>query len=602
MRWFLLLCGLTVASTASAAPFDLRAQRAAWPGASRVILERDLVISALEDGGLRVAQRTRTAVLRERDRDDLNLFTTDERPGCRIPGGIRIEVIGPDDASTVRTKEDLIALPDALGTRWSGPRPGLRPGAVIEEAFHVDYPSRCLDGLAGVDWLLGSDEAPTLKETVTVQCSTCAVATLGGVALTGTPRTLVREHVPPFRSEPHADGRTRPRLLVSTSDAPLALAERIASRLPSERTRWASVAGAWTREAQKEFKHVRDPIDRVRLLLDRARVVTRGAPARRGLRWGEPVGPDVRVLEHTEWLALATALLERHGGVPLVLRGDRHPIPEGVGLTFGWDRLGVLLPGRGVLTTQSWMPFAPGAETGVGVGGRAAALLEDDGPRLHRFPIEAASNTRSWHVTVEASGVEGLLLTVRYHLGGSWGAEQAARWSRRERRLTRKDNPAEAARSWARSYFDDRRLAATTLSAADDGLHVETAWSIPDGQRRHTDGMSIAVPTPGLSPFIRIVDDHRVQPIRLGSRDHRGSVRIRPPKGYAIAGVPAGEAVGDGPVRLRAEWAMDGADAVLTWSLAVDDASLPAERAAEVAAVGAALVRLTNHSLVLEAR
>lgn len=590
-------------SDAAEPPFDLRALRAEWPGYARVILEKELRVTALEDdAGLRIAFRTATAVLTEADRDDLNLFVEEERPGCRVPAGIRIEVTGPDGSRQIATQDDIVRLAMDEGATWKGPRPGVRAGALIYEVFHVDYSARCFEELIGVERDLGDDEAPILSETLIVDCPDCAAVVSGGLELTVEDgrRVLRRERVLPPPPEPHVPDNVAPRFYVSTSEDPLALGRRVSDRLKVETRRWTGGAGDWAREARKAHPYVKDKALQLVRYLEDVSVWTPGAVWKRGLTWGDPTGPDTRYLEPTEWLALACALLARHGGVPVLLADLHGPRPEGVASVFDWDEYGVLLSGRGVLTSRDWEAFTPGLETSQGLAGRVAMVLEEDGPRLHMFPADPANSARTWETTVEASGTSSLLVSVRHKLGGSWGAEQSLRWLQAAHWAKKnKTSPGEAERDFSSRFFDKRRLTATTITEEDGGLAVQTAWTIQGGQRRHEGGMSVPVPVPGLDPWIRIVDEERTQPIQIDARRRSGSVRVLPIDGYTLAGVPGAEEVGAGPIRLRAAWTRDASDALLTWSLEIDDDVLPADTAGDVAAVGAAVRRLTSLSLVL---
>jgi len=227
-------------------------------------------------------------------------------------------------------------------------------------------------------------------------------------------------------------------------------------------------------------------------------------------------------------------------------------------------------------------------------------VLLDDEPRMTLFPIDPSAPEASWQATVEASGVSSLLVQVKHRLAGSRGAEQSLRWLQREHRAKkRKTSADEAAREFAARFFDQRRLTATTITVDDLSLGIQTAWTLKEAQRRHDGGMSLPVPVPGLEAWIRVVDGARTRPLRLKARTRSGSVRVKPIQGYALAGLPADEEVGDGPIRLRAAWSTDSGDALLTWSLVIDDDVLPPETAGDVAAVGAALRRLSSLSLVL---
>ncbi len=604
--WIALLALLTVSGTAVAGepPFDLRALRGQWPGYGRVVLEQELRITALEGGaGLRLAVQTRTAVLTEADRDDLNLFSQDERPGCRVPGGIRIEVFTPDGASQLVTQEDMVRVATGGGVEVKGPRPGVQAGALIQESYHVDHAAQCFDGMVSVEGFLGAPDAPVLREALIVACPACAVALTQGLAVTATGdrRELRRERVLPPPPEPHAPDDLRPAFYVSTSSDPLALGRALATGLTAQTRRWSGKSGAWAKEARSRYPYLKDRGIQLAWYLEDVMMWQPGAVWERGLRWGDPVTPDERWLEPTEWLALAMALLGKEGGVPLLLADQHGARPPGVGSVFDWDQYGVLLPGRGVLTSTNWEPFASGLQTSLRLGDRVAMLLEEGGPRLHRFPVDPSADVRSWHTTVEASGTSSLLVSVDAELAGSWGAEQCLRWRQTEHRVKKaRGKLDEEARDFGSRLFDQRRLTATTITVDDQTLGVSTAWTIQGGQRRYEGGMSLPVPVPGLDPFIRIVDGERVSPIRLGAAQLSGSVRVKPIPGTKVAGLPAGEQVGAGPIRLRAAWTSDAGDSLLTWSLHIDDDVLPADRADEVAAVGAAMRRLTALSLVLE--
>ena len=604
MRAVLVLLLALVPSVAVAqAPFDLRALRAEWPGMGRVVLEQEFRVTPLDDGvGLRVAVRSSTAVLSDDDREDLNLFEEPERPGCRTPGGLRIEVVAPDGSVQVRDQSDFVRIARGAGGTWTSPRPGVMPGAVIHESFHVDYSARCFGGLAVVSRTLGHPKGPVLAEAVIVDCPGCAVAFRGGEGFTAEEgrRVLRRARVLPWATEPHRPPGPSPRFFVSNAADPLALGVRLAEQLAVQRPRWRSVLGSWRKEGRSSGAAKGDPTGQLVAALS-AGVHHPGPVWKRAFAWGDPVAPRVRPLEPTEWLVLATELLARAGAVPLLLGDTEGPVPEGVASIFSWDDYGVLLPDRGVLTTSAWIPFAPGTQTAQPLARREAILLEPGGPRLHSFPEDPAVSVKSWDVTLEPSGSSSLLVLVDYVDAGSWGALRGEHWLRMEQSArAARGSVDEAARSWAAAFFDGRRLAGTRVAAEDGGLRIETAWTVQGGQRLHDGGMSVAVPALGLDPWIRVLDADRLLPMQLGASRRRGTVRVKPVPGYRIAGVPGPTSIGDDAIRLRAAWTRDGADALLTWSLDIDRDVLPADQAGEVAAVGAALRRLAALSLVLD--
>lgn len=592
------------AASAANQSVDVPALREAWPGVSRVVLERELRITPMEyEAGLRIAVRTSTAILTEADRDDLNLFTEEVRPGCREPAGIRIEVTPPTGPMVLTTEKDLVQIRDRRGGLMiTGPRRGLRAGAVIHESFHVDYSAQCFDEMVSVQRSLGDAEAPVLSETVILDCDDCAAAITGGLTLQedGERRVLRRTDILPPAPEPHAPMGTRPELIVSTAFSAEELGARVAAALPEQVRRWKPLTAAWIKHARAEEPAFRDKVVQLARMLADVRNFDATAVWKQGLDWGDPAEPNTRTLEPTEWLALATALLERSGGIPVLLGAAQGRRPEGVGSVFDWNEYGVLLPGRGVVTTMKWIPFAPATETAAALARRPVFLLEKRGPRLSVFPADPATRVRSWDTTVEASGSSSLLVSVDAQLGGSRGADLAQRWIAREHAVTKaKGKVEEAARSFTSSEFDKRRLATTTLTATDEGLRIQTAWTIAGGQRRHEGGMTIPVPVPGLEPWIRVLDGQRSLPMLLRARRTRGTVRVVPMDGYRIAGVPPGESVGEGPIRLRTTWTMEGSEALLSWSLEIDADVLPPEHAGDVAAVGAAMQRLDAVTLVL---
>ncbi|MCO4773191.1 MAG: hypothetical protein KDA24_24370 [Deltaproteobacteria bacterium] len=603
MRWLLLL-PLLLASLAHGAPFDLRALRAEHPGAGSVILEQTFTITQPDENTFRLAMHSRRAVLDDLGSEALSLFSQSSRPGCREPKGVRIEVTTGNDETLLTTSDDLVSLSGNDTLLLKGPRRGVATGALIEEAFHIDYPLACTGGLWTLQRRLGAT-VPVKRETVVVDCEDCAIATWGELppfTESGDQRILSREDVLPVASEPLRAENPRPWLYVSTSDDRFAWATVLSDGLAEHQTRWSGEAGAWAKWARNEAEGTRDKTVALAEGLARVPVGAHDEAWKFGTRWGEPTAPESRRLLPLEWLAMASQVLASKGGVPVLLNDNRRPVPDGVPGIVDWDEFGVWLPDKGLVTTADWYPTHEG--TSYKLADHSLLLLGDQ-PSIHTFSMTPEHRALRHDVTVTSSGIASLLLTVERRDASSWGEEQAQRWERRELSLKKaKKSVDEEARTFAgATFFDDRRLASTTIERLDSfGVRVNTLWTEKDVVRTGDGWRLIPIVAVGMPTWLRGVSDPRTSDIRLGVRRQGGSVTIVSPDGYAAAALPQDAQSDVGPVSWSAKWSRSGDSVVLHWELLVKESVVPASSAGALAAIAADIERTRRTRLVFEPR
>ena len=600
-----LLLGLLAPPAFAAEPgFDLRAMRREHPGVASVILERKRVVSRPEPGVLRLALSVTRAVLDDGDRDDLTLFTEVERPGCRTPAGVRLEVTDPDGVTHVTHQDDLIRSPRGTHAQWMGPRKGLRAGALVRDVWHVDYALACFDGLAAVELALADAEEPVLLDRVESRCADCFDAARGeGVAFTDAGGHRVVE----LRDLAPVDGarvpkEARPAVWISTQDDPAALGRIVAKRLETARQGTANRLRAWLRSFAEDYAGTRDPLTRIVLGLSNVPVWGQDSVWTQGLGHKGLGDPGEERLLPMDWLALAMGLLEPHGGVPVLLAPEPG-VPDGVALVFSWDEYGVLVPDVGLVTTDGFVPLVAGSASHL-LG--AELLVLEPAPTLRSFSGGAGLNRVRWDADVSPSGIASLLVDVDYTATSSWAAESNTSWevsSARARKKRKKDfDEGQAARDFvSRFLLDDRPVAtATVLEPEGHSLHVRTAWTERDVLLRADDLVLVPVAIPGLPTWIQPLDRDRTLPIDLGVRELSGRVRVQPPKGRGFAGLPPSLEIDEDPLRFVATWVREGDAAVLEWTLLVEAPILPAELTPTLNRVAAAVDQLARATLVAE--
>jgi hypothetical protein len=590
---------------AAGAPFDLRALRAAHPGAGSVVLERETRISRPDADTMRLAVRSTRAVLDDVGSTALSLFSEVERPGCRHPGGVRIEVEAPSGETLITTMEDLVRLPTDPFAVWKGPRQGVATGALVHESFHVDYSLRCTGGVVTLQGTLGA-RVPVLEEIVLVDCDDCAVDVGGpgsaAFVREGDRRVLRAADVQPAPTESHRPDQTRPRWYVSTSSDPLAWGRVLADALPAETRRWSRLAGAWASWAREQGAGMGDRRAALLYGLSRARVLGRRAIWTHGVSWGEPVGPGTRPLRPLEWLAMTCAVLGPRGGTPVLFTDSRVEVVDGVAGVFDWDEVGVLVDDVGLVSTGGWAPLVEG---GSGALSGSTLMTLRSSPQLVPLTATPEARARAIDVTIEPSGISSVLVSVTVRETSSWATGQAERWERMQQSAKRRRRDlGEAAREFASgAFFDGRRLAATTVDRSEPHtLTVSTAWTEKDAILAGDGYALLPVNAWGIPDWLAGIGEERELPMDLGARALSGTVTVRLPDSHALDGLPEPVRIDGGPITYEAVWAVRAGAPTLQWSLRIERDVLDPGLGPVVAAVGAAARDALRAQLVLVPR
>jgi len=597
----LLLAALTLPGLAAAeAPFDLKALRAAHPGADSVVLERQYTISHEDENTMRVAVHEVRAILDDVGGTDLILFEEEERPHCREPRGVRIEVTTAEGETLLTTTEDLVQLPAGAFSVWKGPRNGVATGALIEESYHIDYGVHCFGGLGAVQRTLG-DEVPVLDEEVLIQCEDCGVAVSDGLTIEADGAdSVVRWSQPlPAPAEAHRPPALRPVVYVSTDPDPAAYGRILADELAEASKAWGSTAGAWGKWAKTKAAGMTDKTAALAYGLSRAPVYSSSSVWEYGIGTKDPIGPENRTLLPLEWLAIASRLLPK--GVPVLYTDSRRPVPEDAATVFDWDELGIWLPDHGLVTTRGWYPTLDGRSEKLA----GHTLLRLDTLEMMTLPGVPEGHRRRTDVVVSPSGLSSLLVEVDTATDSGWGRDVWEGWGRRVAwAKKRKAKLHGVAREYAAdALFDGRRLAGTTIEEADGGgLRVQTAWTEKEALRRGEGWRIVPVVAARMPGWLGAIERERELPILLGAREESGTVRVVPPDGYVAKDLPASTTIEEGPLRWSAVWAHEGDAPVLTWSLRIAEDQLPADLAGAVGAVAAAIDQTRRTRLVFEPR
>lgn len=596
----LLASLLAPALAVAEAPFDLSALRDEHPGADSVVMERTYTVTRPDENTLRVAVHEVRAILDDVGSRDLILFSQQERPHCRVPGGVRIEVTTAGGETLLTTTDDLVALPSGDFSSWKGPRKGVATGALVHESYHVDYGMHCTGGLGAVQRTLG-DDVPVLSEEVVVDCAECAVAVDGDLPIEADgARRVVRWSQPvPHPNEAYRPKTLRPVVYVSTEADHRAYGRVMAAALADAQKEWGSVAGAWARWAKGKAAGMTDKTAALAYGLNRVRVYSGSQAWQYGVHTLEPAAPETRTLTPLEWLAVASKLLPK--GTPVLYNDSRRAVTEGAASIIAWDEVGIWLPEQGLLTSAGWYPTRGGLSEQLA----GHSILRLDDLQIVTLPGVPEGQRRHTEVLVSPSGLSSLLVAVDSTTDSGWGRGTWERWQRREAWVKKaKKNLGDETRSFvAGTLFDGRRLAATTIEEADGGgLRVRTAWTEKDALRRGDGWRIVPVVAVRMPDWLGSIERERELPVLLGAREDSGVVRVEAPEGYVAKELPAGMRIDEGPLRWTTAWTRDGDAAVLTWSLRVTEDQLAPELAGAVGAVAAAIDQTRRTRLIFVPR
>jgi hypothetical protein len=615
MRLLIVLLACLPA-VAQAQPFDLAQLRADWPGYAYVVLEQSHEFS-LVDGTLRVDTQRQLAILNDTAREELSLFETTVRPGCREPGDIVITTTGRDGTEQTTTGDDLakLRMADHSDSKnatvvMKGPRRGISPGALLNESFHVDYPPQCYGGLLATARTLGDPLGPILREEVRVSCA-------GGGCFAALDRdsaeqwvtsddgmVLVRENVEPLPPESHFPGQDRPRVYVSSSDDPNAAALHLEPRLDEAVEGALGVVASYAALAKKDYPGEKDPAVRLARSLAYTAVFGDGSFWEYGFGMGDVPRAGARALRPMEWWAVAAAALNPHGGVPVLLDSTSHLPPPDVGNVTGWNDIGVLVPGRFLLLQGEFLALT--SESAENIAGRHALLL-DGGAEARQFAATADLNRHRWTGTVELTIGDYLKYEISGELQGSQAAVYrqdyagtVASWQKRKR--SSRGSESERDRGFVGRKVFHRDISLGTVEPVGkrlDAVSVSAIFSRAAEVQRGEGVVSLVVPLPlgpQLEGVVSLGERHR--PFELSPVDVAVDFLIKTPEGHSVAGLPEPRAVTDGPVRVASSWESAPDGVRLKFEYRVDAAVLDPQFATSVHAAGE-LVRQAVDGYVL---
>ena len=632
MRRALLLPVLLVllpgGALAADPPFDLDALRAKWPGANAVLLERHLVFSMPDPLTMQVRTEQHLAILDDSVQEDLVLFSASRRPGCRDPHDLSIQVTDPEGVEQPWDGEvlELVAGDHPVDAErssvtLSASRRGLSAGALLVESWAVDYHADCFRGFLGTERYFVEPTWPVEHVLVEVTCAgtDCYVETDIPGALVFEPRAgggvkVEAFDVPAAAPEFSVPPQSLPVLLLATSSDKHVVGHMLAAGLETEIDRAKTVADSYRELAEATLPHVKPRSVRYARFLDEhvPRLLSDQAFWQFGFDWGGPVAAGRRPLLPLEWWALALSILKPHGGIPVVLDPDTHLTPPEIGRVVSYRRIGVLLPGRGLLTDAGWFALAPngeGQESNALLAGMWMLRLEDE-ISLDRFSTAAALEGRAWSVTATPSTGDKLLVditrTYRGERGGRLRAaylDDEAEWE--QEAPAGRESRDKRNRAFAVQWLFGHRVGRTDVSLeADDPSFFElhTSFSRP-GYVQRGDGL-VAVSLPilvhdGLRHLVGPgADDERISDFAFSLAKDRIDLDVLPPAGYRLVDVPESRALEAGPVALGVAWTAQGKGARLAYRFSVSEVVVAAEHTPGLQAIGEELRRLLRTRLL----
>lgn len=611
------------------APFDRAALQARWPGADAVYLSRTFTFSMPDPDTLRVATHNRLALLSDSAREDLVLFTVSRRPGCREPSDITISVT---DALGAEVPWDgvILELPsgnhpvkaERSSVTLSASRRGLGAGALLEESWVVDYAAGCFDGLLATERILADPVWPIEELTVDVPCdgAGCVAALDLPFAAGLTPQAdggsrLVARSVAPPPAEFRVPSQGMASVIVSSSEDPLAVGRLLRTRLLDEAARRADGVSDHRKRARRAFRHEPDPVIQLaRYLTESLPSLDSGAFWQFGFDWGTPTSAGRRPLLPLEWWALAWSLLWNEGAIPVLLDTESIEEPPAIGRVVSYDRVGVLLPGRGLVTDQGWFPTKgePSTpeeltESHPDLAGLFAMTLRGE-PRLVRFPH--GSGLVSYDVTGEMTATSGgvLIVSVDRTYGGASGMalgtlwrDRLAEWEARDPRA--RDSRAETERSFAQEYLLRHEASRVDIDVSDDGHFTVGARYMRKGLVQHTDEVVVVAPPVDLDEDLLWLvakgdGSPRSADFQLSLLHDTLDVEILGPPNTKLAGLPETVELTGGPVALSVRWSATEGGARLQYEYVIEERIVGAAHAERLHRVAEELRRLRRTRLL----
>lgn len=606
MRRFVLLLSLALLAPVSAraadAPFDLAALRADHPGQDWVILERGLVFELTSPDLLRVTENRTIAVLQDSAREKLALLTDTHRPGCREVTEVAVRTVTRAGAEHLLDRAGMIEQPKGdhptdpsrVTVELSGPRKGLAPGSLVDETTVVEYPAACYGGLLATARNLGHVDAPVVKETVEVRCA--GAGCYFGVDQEGYDELFVaaesgvkleREGLRPLASEAAVPRRRLPRLYVSSSADRLEAGRVLAAALAEHEAAARGRVAGYSKDAKKEYAAVKDPVERLARFLGNDVPLFGGGGNfwRQGFDFGEPVKAADRPLLPLEWWAVAVAAMRPHGGVPVLLDTEGYLEPPEVGNVVDYDEIGVLIPGRGVLTHLRWIPMNDGTATDL--AGRWALRLGRDGLTVARFRSSSAADARTWTGTVSVVPGGFVHFDLKGSLRGERGHglrdsyESTLGWWKQAKKKWR-SSPEERDRSFVGDRIFKRQIAVGKVELPDEptGFDVESIHT-HDGLWQKGEGVRIlALALPEDPPLLDLVGTvERSSAFALEPQVRSLELVIVTPEGHRLVGLPEAARVDEGPLQAELSWEQVPEGAKLTFRTAIEEPILPANLA-----------------------
>ncbi len=629
IRALLLLLSLALPAPAMAAepPFDLDALRVKWPGANAVLIERHVVFSMPDPVTMQVRTEQHLAILDDSAQEDLVLFTASRRPGCRDPHDLSIQVTDPDGRGQPWDGEVLeLAAGDhpvhaeRSSVTLSASRRGLSAGALLVESWAVDYHADCFGGFLGTERYFVEPAWPVEHVLVEVTCagSDCYVATDIPGALTFEPRDgggvkVEGFDVPAAAPEFSVPSQSLPVIIVATSADKNVLGQILTAGLDAEIERAESVADTHRELAEANLGHVAPRSVRyARYLDEHVPRLSDQAFWQFGFDWGGPVAAGRRPLLPLEWWALALSILKPHGGIPVVLDPDTHLSPPDIGRVVSYRRIGVLLPGRGLLTDAGWFALTPtgdGEESNALLAGMWILRLED-GISLERFGRSAELEGRGWTVTATPSTGDKLLVDITRAYQGERGGrlrsaylDDQAEWE--------KDNPAgrgsqdKRNREFAVQWLFGHRVGRTEVRTVEDDpgfFELQTSFSRPGFVQRGDGLVAVSLPILVHDDLRHLVgpspDEQRVSDYAFSLAMDRIELKVLPPAGYRLVDVPESRALEAGPVVLEVTWTAEGLGARLDYRFSVSERIVPATQTAALQEIGEEMRRLLRTRLL----
>lgn len=604
-------------SGAAEAGFDLGAMREAWPAYDSVILERSVVFAMPSPDVLRVTESHSVAILQEDAREHYKTFDAVIRPGCREVSEVSLRTVIIDGTEMLLPPEDLVELPrgdhpsdPALSTvDLRAPRRGLAPGSLLVESWQVDYPAACYSGLLSTVRTLGDRRVPVLRESVEVSCAGggCSWAIDRPMAEAPTERAgggviLRREHVLPPSSEPQtASGQ--PQIYVSSSDDPLAVGAKLHDSLEGAASAARAVAAGYVAKAAKEYAYVPHSAERIGRYLSDLELMEYDSFWMAGLGAGEPPKDGIRTPSPVEWLAIARAALEPHGGIPILL-GDDRVAPPPVGNVVGWSSVGVLVPQLGIATHNAgWRPLF--GETNSSLAGYWMLTVAAT-PVLSEFGVDARAQRSRWTGTVEVTQGSWARFDVDVELAGSPGESFDHAWNSRVHgskkvAAKRRKSPAESQRSHAGMWLFKRDIAHAEFESSPDEPFTVSTIHTREGVVQKQDGVTVVtvpllLPAPDLVQLAGIQE--RESDFSLTPRQAAVELTVVPPTGFELAGLPEGGRVDTDELTVGLSWTEREGAAVLSYEYEVSTPTIPGSKIEEVRAA-AELAQRAQVSYVL---